>query len=628
MLFKKNWFTNCIWLVSAVLIILNLFGYAQFLLKKAPIVSDMVSTVSDYYGVVLAGTVVVSIAVFLLLFFLFRWIAKLVNNRFGSWAEDHNKLLTILEAILVVLLLASAGYLRVVLFSGNPNPTLSNDFYFEMSMIRINENLPILTHNGSYLYIVILSFVMRFLGNKVMAAVALNLLLQMFTILFGYMGIRKLFGFVPALVSACVFSFYSVFARIMFDADAQNLLFLLFSLSVYFISRIYQVYERETGSANLVFSIVLAGLFTGLTCYSEPYCLILFLFGLGILMHGDEENPMHVKALLFVGITIASTAFLLILFTFQSMRNNVDLINPIRDWLTFLTDVKKIRYALYTDALPGRTAIEGGILAIGAFYLIPGYVKRKYISYFPLLLLLVIAPVPFCKMGYLEYEVISVWIWACLAGNGFASMLYVPDERDTAAVDETPVQTDVQQEKETKTENKPEKKTEEKKTPVAEKTEESAKPQTAETNQEKPAKKQLTPEEKARRAEIRRRRAEREERLAKKAERERLAAEKAKQEELAAMAAESQIDESQMVEPEIVEPRKVEPQKVEPEIIEPELVRPSKEVVEEKKVQYIPNPLPVPKKHIPKKVDFAIDVSDDDSFDFDFDVTDDDDFDV
>ena len=49
------------------------------------------------------------------------------------------------------------------------------------------------------------------------------------------------------------------------------------------------------------------------------------------------------------------------------------------------------------------------------------------------------------------------------------------------------------------------------------------------------------------------------------------------------------------------------------------------EPVETEKIQLIENPLPLPKKHVPKVLDYKLD-NDDDS-DFDYPVADDDDFD-
>ena len=49
------------------------------------------------------------------------------------------------------------------------------------------------------------------------------------------------------------------------------------------------------------------------------------------------------------------------------------------------------------------------------------------------------------------------------------------------------------------------------------------------------------------------------------------------------------------------------------------------EPVETEKIQLIENPLPLPKKHVPKVLDYKLD--DDDDSDFDYPVADDDDFD-
>ena len=110
---------------------------------------------------------------------------------------------------------------------------------------------------------------MRILGNKVFSAVVLQFVLQMVTILFLYFGMRRLAGVIPGVVSSVVFAFAYSNRSLLFEADAQCLVFLLFAVAVYFTAGLFELYRKDVGSARLVFRIILAALFSGVCCFLD-----------------------------------------------------------------------------------------------------------------------------------------------------------------------------------------------------------------------------------------------------------------------------------------------------------------------------------------------------------------------
>ena len=166
----------------------------------------------------------------------------------------------------------------------------------------------------------------------------------------------------------------------------------------------------------------------------------------------------------------------------------------------------------------------------------------------PFLILLALAPVPFCTMGTLEYDLFSLWIWAALAGIGLQLML----SPKVVAEQETPVEEP------------------EKEIPVAEETPIS-------------------------------------------------------DEEITEVEESASLEEEHVVEEEVSLEEKADVH--ENVFVENDSNPEANSLLEttSKPVQYLHNPLPVPKKHVKRVADYKVNVVEDD--DFDFDIHEDDDFD-
>ena len=425
MAFKKNWLTDLIWAVTAAIIGLNIVGYVKMFLMGMPELEAFKTDGSVLYDAVWLGGSAVVMGLLVLFFFLGRLFVRLFSQKSDSGKQVSAKrkiVYGVMEGILFVGIMVGAFFARYYLIH-TLEWKLADDFYYELAMIKINDTLPSLTHTGSYWYIFVLSFAMRILGNKVFSAVVLQFTLQMLTILFLYLGMRRLAGVIPAIVSSIVFSVAYSNCVLLFEADAQCLVFFLFTVAIYFVSGLFELYRKDVGSAGLVFRIIMAALFSGLCCFAEPYCMMILLFGVALALQDSEWYTGKTKACLFLSYTIVTVAVCLVFFTLTAALNDVDLAMAISDWVTSLTDVKPIHYALYFEENAFRTTAEGVVLVCLAFLNLPGYHVLERAKQIPFLILLVLAPVPFCTMGILEYDLFSLWIWAALAGIGLQFMV-------------------------------------------------------------------------------------------------------------------------------------------------------------------------------------------------------------
>ena len=585
MTFKKNWLTDLIWAVTAAIIGLNIVGYLKLFLTGMPELEALKTNSSVLYDAIWLGGSAAVMGLLVLIFFLGRLTVGLLtknNSRKEAPSVKRKVFLAIVEGIVLLCVMAGAFYVRYAQMLHTLEWKLADDFYYELAMIKINDTLPSLQHTGSYVYIYVLSFVMRILGNKVFSAVVLQFVLQMITILFLYFGMRRLAGVIPAVVSSVVFAFAYSNCALLFEADAQCLVFFLFAVAVYFTAGLFELYRKDVGSARLVFRIILAALFSGLCCFLEPYCMMLLLFGVALGLQDSEWYNGKTKACLFLSYIIATIAVGFVFFTITAVANDVDLAMVISDWFAVLKDAKAIHYALYFPEDVFRTTLEGVVLACLVFLNLPGYHVWDTAKQIPFLILLVLAPVPFCTMGTLEYDLFSLWIWGALAGIGLQLML----SPKVVAEQETPVE---EPEKEPLAAEK---------SPVAENSSIAEIPQDVE---------EITSVDKTFLEEKN------------EAEEDIFFDEKAEAEESASLEEEPAAEEEAIFK---------EAADVRVSISTENDSNPEENSLLEttsKPVQYLHNPLPVPKKHVKRVADYKVNVVEDD--DFDFDIHENDDFD-
>ncbi len=101
-----------------------------------------------------------------------------------------------LESALVVILFVVGIALRIYCM-GNVE---QNSVYFELTKVAEDRTIPSVVHGAVYIYLQLLHLVYFVFGNKFMAGIWLQIVLQMFSGGFVYFAIRKMAGVIPALV--------------------------------------------------------------------------------------------------------------------------------------------------------------------------------------------------------------------------------------------------------------------------------------------------------------------------------------------------------------------------------------------------------------------------------------------
>lgn len=150
-------------------------------------------------GLVIAGVwlAVTGLVVFLLHRFLgVKWAQKWTQSGEGS-----GQVKLIIEGLSAVALIAAGILLRVREIMLYDVSGEGGNIWFDAVKVTETTRIPQVVHGAVYFYLQVLHGLLVFLGNKMTAALVLQLVLQILTGIFLYFAVRKLTGTVAAVVA-------------------------------------------------------------------------------------------------------------------------------------------------------------------------------------------------------------------------------------------------------------------------------------------------------------------------------------------------------------------------------------------------------------------------------------------
>lgn len=202
-----------------------------------------------------------------------------------SHEEDQNPELVwaVVEGIFLVALLAVGILLRV----GQMQQTVGTEAdmaYFEAAMVAQGNQVPQVVHGATYIYLELLHFVFSLFGNKFLAAAWLQVVLQCLAGVLLYFAVRRLAGRVAAVSVLFFLLLSSVTVKKAAELSPEALFLALYGLALWFMAAVL----GKKGS-HAVLS-VLAGLLIGVCCYFDlsAVTLLVFPFGLATVEKGGR----------------------------------------------------------------------------------------------------------------------------------------------------------------------------------------------------------------------------------------------------------------------------------------------------------------------------------------------------
>lgn len=261
MSWKKNGFSYIVWLVYTLMTGTALLGLTNG--RTGETIAWLLSAAAILMA---AGAVV----------FLLRRFAP----RYSYDREEKHTVRNVAEAAVAVMLLAVGLALRVKGLE-DAGQTAA---YFEMAEVTSGQRIPQIAHGAVYFYVQILHTIFYFLGNKFIAGIWFQIILQLGAALLLYFSMRYLAGHIAALVLLA----FLMCAPYMI----QNALLLTPEMFYLFLFSAVLACVAAAHAARLrVLSFLFLGLAVALLSFMDVAGLLLFLPAVAGIFRDRRERP-------------------------------------------------------------------------------------------------------------------------------------------------------------------------------------------------------------------------------------------------------------------------------------------------------------------------------------------------
>lgn len=398
---KKTWFSYLLWL-------LYMAGTGILLATYVTTVSVNAWGLSKY---VAAGAVCLSFALSAGIWLVGR---KVLSYAAVKLAQDKH-LADMWECFLAMCLFAAALLYRINFLFHTPNLSVVRSRFYEWAQVTGSGELPNITHGASYFYTAVLSLVFSFIGNKIFAGIILQVILQLFAMLFFYFALRVFSGRVVALASLCLMAFSPALLKSMCILSPQDFYLFCFAVGLWAIA----LYGKRRGAAY--FFLVLIGVLIAVLTYLDRIGLTLLFFAVIYDVMRVQKKGNISKKLLSVLLLVLTVAFSFLgILLWDAVFSAQSFGQIFQAWLFPCTGISGAGFAI---AGPESQPFFGLAVCFAAAIGIVGFWGNKESKIEPwVLLLLSVIIIEAVGIGSMEYSLFRVFIWSVLAGLGADSM--------------------------------------------------------------------------------------------------------------------------------------------------------------------------------------------------------------
>lgn len=300
----------------------NVFSYFMWFLYAAAVcgslfrISGEFSRRMGYSGA--AELVMGSLWLLLSGLFVFA-VNKYIRNE-NKRKKEGKMISLVTESAIAVFLLGIGIFLRLY----GIEKAGDSAAYFESAMVAEGQIIPPVVHGAVYWYLQLLHLVFVIFGNKLLAGIGLQILLQVVAAAFFYLAVRKLSGVFPALVMLGFIMAGPGMVEESLMLSPKMLLLVIYAAVLWAV--VTGIKDKKP-----VLFYFLTGLFTSVVCYLDVIGISLVLLTVAglILKEGEAPSGRWIK----VSVAVSSCALGFALFMWvDSFVSSVSFMNVIRAW--------------------------------------------------------------------------------------------------------------------------------------------------------------------------------------------------------------------------------------------------------------------------------------------------------
>ena len=436
MTYRKTWFSYVLWAIYTMLCTVFLVFAGNYVcvsyLTDTGIVSGRIIQALGFL------TIPVTAAVY--------WIVRRISDRAGKKYLEKETVRRIVEVIAVWAVFVLGIFVRIVYvlddmqrngsagdFPADMAISVNGMEYFDMALIREGGSLEPLAYGGAYLYVLCLSFVLTFLGNKIVSAIIFQVILQIAGLVLVYAVTRKLAGVIPACTVLLYFACSVSCLEMLKNLGPECLFFVLYMIVLLAaVSYVKGYCANRFRKVQALAGAAATGILTGLLVYLDLTAVTI----LPVMAAVATGKKKHLKnAPVNTSPVISGTVIVMTVFActagFFSLAGIVSLCRGtgfglelenwavLHIWNTQTFGFKPL-YPYSLDML-----WFGVLTALAAFLVLEFFrsgTEQNYMLW--ILLCILAAPTPLAVFGVQPFGLISMYIWGVLAGLGLQNCIF------------------------------------------------------------------------------------------------------------------------------------------------------------------------------------------------------------
>lgn len=407
MIYRKNWFDYVLWAVYAGICVMLLAYVGNHIY-------------AFYVGAPLAklGTFL-PFPLLLCLYPAIRLASQAIRKkfRFSAHAVAMAESLVISVSFVFGLILR----LRVGILMA---PGLEPGEYYEMAVVRAGMESPALAHGMSDLFVRCLRVVFSFLGNSMMAAILFQIFLQLLTMLFAYLAVRKAAGRFVSCTVLLLLAFSDAFIKKIYEIDPECMLLAVFLAGLFMVLSFVKASLAGAGGLGSLPGAVFLGVILGAICYLECGSLLLYLFLAGLFagkMYADGGRKRLLGSL-FLVLAGSAVGFSAVIGIDASLSG----VSFDKGFMSWTAPYLSLGMGARTFSVIGTAYLFFALLFLLASFLVFAFIRGGREQDFTLWLLpcILVSPVFLMDFSIVGFGGVALFFWSVMAALGLKNAVF------------------------------------------------------------------------------------------------------------------------------------------------------------------------------------------------------------
>lgn len=458
MIYRKTWFSWVLWFLFAALCVILM-------------VVDGVVWIQHFTGLkgtplLIGGLAVIPAAA--CIYWIIRGVAVRIRKKY-VWKERTVRIVVCVFFLLVLVLglglrmgrvndimrNIKASHVYIQYIQAPDLVSAQSREYYDMAVVTQQSDIPLTDYGLNDLYVALLSAVLSFLGNKVTSAVYLQIFLQITSMVLVYAVTRKLARRLPACV-AILYLACSLCCLNMLTVFGPEWLYFVFYMFVMLaaVSFVKSYCADDIARPLAICGAMAVGVLIGILAYFDltGFSLLAVMLIAAIGKKTELEATVYYNFSKGMNAAVILSSFFSCVAVWHGAMYAAAYVKGTR-FIADVTDRLWIYYRnsdLFTNIRPYFLDVYLiGLLIVPASFLIFEFFRSgKEQNYMPwIILCFVVAPTPLAMSGEHGFVVLSLYIWAVLAGLGLQNCIFggrakvmqaVIEEINTAAEEAEP----------------------------------------------------------------------------------------------------------------------------------------------------------------------------------------------